>query len=217
MTIATCLACGEKKWGAFSKCKQCDYVPATGWEMSVSTIFSDHYIPVDQLAQLRSAIRADVRARQKHNWAFDTGAITLITSQFDDSTWRDPLTLRREAKQGIFTKQMNWHFTGPNGYRAEVMTRGKELPKGDFDALTQKAGLDAFFFESYSDGQLQTKQVTNTVWYCMADIMTCIERVGRGASLEVTVLITKAEKFTVAYLKEKHGIDLSSTIQARSP
>ena len=206
MTVAICLACGESKFGAFVGCKVCSFRPSTGWELAISQVCSDNVMPVSVLKQIAVDIDEDRLARQPHSWNFDEGADIYISRTFDDPTWRDMFSLTKLAKQSFFSKQMNWHFNGTDGYRCQVVTRGQEITKGEFDALKRENGEDVFFVEAHFSGKPNATQIDKAVWYCMADLNEYVERQVTSKSLEVAVLNEQGEHFTRNYLKRKHGV-----------
>jgi hypothetical protein len=212
LTTAVCLCCGEQKFGAFVQCGECSYAPLTGWELSISVICSDQLIPIPQLRSLAAHIGEDRNRGIRHDWRFDKGADVYITQMFDEPSWRDMLTLTRGAESGLFRRQMNWHFTGPDGDHSEIVTRGKELPRTEFNAIYKDSGADAFFVEAYNQGSLDASPVSKRRWYCARDINFCVSRRAQNLTLEAAVLNSEALNFTLNYLKRKDGIDLNSSL-----
>ena len=58
MTIALCTACGGKKFGAFSPCDECGFIPASAEEMAKSALLSDHYYSHSELDGICDAMKA---------------------------------------------------------------------------------------------------------------------------------------------------------------
>ena len=63
MTIATCMQCGEEKWGAVSPCEKCGFSPRTEDDIAWSMCVSDHYLSHETLVQIGEAIKAGKRPR----------------------------------------------------------------------------------------------------------------------------------------------------------
>ncbi|MDR5728592.1 MAG: hypothetical protein RB191_14295 [Terriglobia bacterium] len=58
MTIAICIQCGTRKFGAFSPCATCGFTPTTSTEQAKSVLLSDHHHTRDELDQLGSIIQS---------------------------------------------------------------------------------------------------------------------------------------------------------------
>ena len=52
MTIAICIKCGSKKFGAFNSCDTCKYRPTAPDDLAKSMVFTDHYFGDDQLGEI---------------------------------------------------------------------------------------------------------------------------------------------------------------------
>ncbi len=57
MTIALCLACGGRKFGAFNPCDECLWMPYTDEDRARSVMMSDHHFDEAQLTQYGAALR----------------------------------------------------------------------------------------------------------------------------------------------------------------
>lgn len=58
MTIAVCIACGTRKFGAFVPCPQCSFVPVAPLDRAKSLMLSDHSIPAAELDRMEEWIRS---------------------------------------------------------------------------------------------------------------------------------------------------------------
>lgn len=58
MTIALCTKCGAKKFGAFSPCKECGFVPTSYEERAKSVMLSDHHHTHTELDEIAKSIKA---------------------------------------------------------------------------------------------------------------------------------------------------------------
>ncbi|MBZ0136154.1 MAG: hypothetical protein K8I27_07265 [Planctomycetes bacterium] len=57
MTMAVCIKCGEEKFGAWTPCSKCDFMPETDEEMAKSVILTDHHMPPESLKQVSALIK----------------------------------------------------------------------------------------------------------------------------------------------------------------
>ncbi len=58
MTLAICIRCGAKKFGAFVRCDQCGFRPASEEDLAKSLMVTDHYFQPEALQQVASDISA---------------------------------------------------------------------------------------------------------------------------------------------------------------
>ena len=86
MTLAVCIACGAKKFGAFAPCPECRLEPDSEIEAAYSLALTDHYfasavldeisasirsgrprpsLPADQEEQLREAVRPFLNVKRR--------------------------------------------------------------------------------------------------------------------------------------------------------
>lgn len=56
MTVAVCLVCGERKFGAYLPCPACDWEPVDDEDKVRSTLLTDHYQPVQALERIGVAL-----------------------------------------------------------------------------------------------------------------------------------------------------------------
>jgi hypothetical protein len=52
MTIAVCVGCGAKKFGAWTSCGACGLIPQTENDVAYSLALTDHYFTVDVLDRI---------------------------------------------------------------------------------------------------------------------------------------------------------------------
>ena len=57
MTIAICTACGTRKFGAFTPCKECGFTPQSNEERAKSVLLSDHHFTHAQLDEIGNEIK----------------------------------------------------------------------------------------------------------------------------------------------------------------
>lgn len=58
MTLAVCVACGTRKFGALLPCPECGHVPGTPDEQAKAMILSDHVMDPDHLEGISARIRS---------------------------------------------------------------------------------------------------------------------------------------------------------------
>lgn len=58
MTMAVCIACGARKFGAFVPCPECRYAPQGAEEHAKALILSDHFLDATSLGGVASTLRA---------------------------------------------------------------------------------------------------------------------------------------------------------------
>jgi hypothetical protein len=54
MTIAVCVGCGSKKFGAWTTCRECGLLPHTEIDVAYSLVLTDHYFSREVLDQISS-------------------------------------------------------------------------------------------------------------------------------------------------------------------
>jgi hypothetical protein len=54
MTIAVCVGCGAKKFGAWTTCRACGLLPHTEIDVAYSLVLTDHYFSREVLDQISS-------------------------------------------------------------------------------------------------------------------------------------------------------------------
>jgi hypothetical protein len=58
MTLAICIQCGGRKFGAFAKCSECGFAPASEEEFAKSMMVTDHYFSREELEQIGNDTKA---------------------------------------------------------------------------------------------------------------------------------------------------------------
>ena len=57
MTIAVCAECGAQKFGAFSSCEHCGFIPSSSSDRAKAVLLSDHHYGRDELGAISAAIQ----------------------------------------------------------------------------------------------------------------------------------------------------------------
>ena len=178
MTQAVCIVCGASKVGAWTECRSCEFEPRTGIELVSSLAYSDQGRYKSVLNTLPGLISQQIAGLDGSGGAVSID-LSLIQEAIDwirNPSHRDPLTLRRGAKDGIFEKQLNVHEVGPDGYRSDVLTRGKDIDPAAFDAVRSSPDRELFVLLVYEHGQEQRQSVSKQQWYALHDLMLLQER-----------------------------------------
>ena len=58
MTVAVCLKCGEFKFGTFTPCPKCQYMPNDNESLTKHLLVSDHYHDSDSLKSIADRVKA---------------------------------------------------------------------------------------------------------------------------------------------------------------
>jgi hypothetical protein len=182
--------------------------------MAVSLVCSDQMIPPDQLASIGANLIADAMTQTRHEWRFDEGADIYISRRFEDPSWRDLFMLAREARHGLLHRELDFHYSDENGYRHEVVRRGRDVSKQQFDELS-KRGNGELFLISDGDQDVKPSITPKDIWYCSLDLNLYARRFDQDLSFEVRNLNEEAAAFTVSYLQRKHDIDMSPLLTLR--
>jgi hypothetical protein len=199
--------CGKKKFGAFNKCNSCNYDPETGWEMCVSMILSDTFLSEQDLDRYGEKIARGLAQASAFQFRFDKNSIDFIASHFANPTWRDPLTLVRQARNGWLRRRMNWHTVGPDGYVAKIVTRGKDVSCSTYDAVSADSRTDAFFVIEPENTPSDAKAVSKAAWYCVKDL----QFISSSEHLGFEELRQQARKFTTEFLDMR----ISANVRAK--
>jgi ribosomal protein L40E len=77
VTIAICIQCGTRKFGAFSPCAKCGFTPTASAEQAKSVLLSDHHHTRDELDQLGRTIQSG------HPIVYDATALALNERVFE--------------------------------------------------------------------------------------------------------------------------------------
>ena len=190
MTKAVCMNCGQLKFGAYLPCKQCGFRPATLFDLTMSEMYSDHYVDVDGLRKLSADVANNQRVANKELGSFrmETAVYELLEKRLADQSFRDMLTLVRKAKDRLFRKELNTHLIGPDGYESDVSVRGKHLDKKSFDAIRSVDDGNLYLSYHYDEGNRKMVAVSKRDWYILYDKMKLVERQAQGQSAYLAVL-----------------------------
>lgn len=161
----------------------------------------------------RSSARINCfRLSNLRRWAPTSSLIfseaSVTNGAFEDPSYRDIFTLHREARRGWLSKELDFHYSDECGYRHQVVRRGKDISKRQFDDLAKSKGSDVFLI-SDRDADLNPSITSKDIWYCCLDLNNYARRFGEDLSVAVRNLNGEAARFTVSYLQRKHGIDMS--------
>ena len=109
MTKAVCMNCGQLKFGAYVQCKACEFQPETLFDLTMSELYSDHYVNDDGLRKLSADIVNNQRVAKERvgSLRIDPAVYEVLEKRLADQSFRDMLTLVRRAKDGLFRKELN--------------------------------------------------------------------------------------------------------------
>ncbi len=212
MTKASCILCGNMKFGAFTKCKKCNFVPQTTWEFASSNISSDNYIEEKSLCELSKETNYKYENDIDEIVKFGGDSDILIEKMYSDPSYRDIFTISKPAKNSFFKKRMNFQFDGTDGYHVEIVTRGEEVPKEAFDILVKEYDGDAFFIETYEEGKKISSQVSKDKWYCFKDMYNYVGRNDSVKTKRQEALFKKGVFSLSAYMFNKYGFEITNII-----
>jgi hypothetical protein len=207
MTVKTCVVCGEIGHGVLVPCGHCGYRPQTGWEMGYSLLHSDHRQSRSALEKLSSEFRHRYNLTQPVWHSLSSSEIHYVLSFLETPDGRDVLELRCGAKNSFFVKQLNFHFTGPDGYEARIVQRGRDIGKSEYDEIARSHPADVFLLSAYEQGIRDERVVPKNIWYAMKDYFLLIERRMRGEEKMVSVITAHAQHHTLEFLAGK-GLDI---------
>ena len=94
MTIAICMSCGDKKFGAYGPCESCGFDPTTAEELALPLIFTDHYLSFDKLDEVGQLIKAGELS------AVDPATISSLATLLRSTSIVKVLELARASKKG---------------------------------------------------------------------------------------------------------------------
>jgi hypothetical protein len=77
MTIAICIQCGTRKFGAFSPCAKCGFTPTSSTEQAKSVLLSNHHHTRDEIDQLCKMIQSG------HAIVYDASVLALNERVFE--------------------------------------------------------------------------------------------------------------------------------------
>jgi hypothetical protein len=177
MTVAVCMVCASKKFGAWTRCQSCDFAPRTILDLTLSLEYSDRGSYRSRLDALSGALRKNIEVLEHGgDFKLDELIIDSVSAHIDDPSWRDSITLKRTAKDSFLTKRLNVHETGTDGYSSYVLERGKNIDKDKFDAIRRTGDGDLYLAVFYVNGERTAKAVKKSQWYALFDKMILAER-----------------------------------------
>lgn len=173
MTQAVCIVCGDQKVGAWTHCPHCRFRPETVLELITALAFSDQGQYRLRLGELPRFVQQQIAALEKGDgsFTFDMSMIPLVERGLKDPSFRDVLTLKRVARDGLLSKQLNMHEVGPDGYAAHVLQRKRDIGAHEFDAIRSVGDGDLYVIVVYESGERQQHAVAKDRWYAVHDIM----------------------------------------------
>jgi hypothetical protein len=84
MTIAVCAECGAQKFGAFSSCEHCGFIPSSSSDRGKAVLLSDHHHTRDELNTISKAIRAGKKIEyDEESLATYQAALSLLETDAD--------------------------------------------------------------------------------------------------------------------------------------
>jgi hypothetical protein len=190
MTKAVCMSCGQLKFGAYTKCSFCGFTPATLLDLTMSEVYSDHYVADNQLETLSARIRSTRKAVEEKQGTIDmdTSIYMLLEKRLADQSFRDMMTLTKKAADGMFRKELNIHLIGTDGYESRIALRGRDLDAEAFDAARSTGDGDLYLSYHYKAGRRQTTAVTKRVWYIIYDKLLLLDRQARSRTAYLAML-----------------------------
>lgn len=152
MTQSICIVCRSYKFGAWTTCKQCCFRPRTIFDLAISITRIIESIGY-QLQHLSSIVaKHDRDLEEGGTLQFDVSIFDRISTFIKEPSWRDVLSLRRAAKDGLSKKELNLHEVGPDGYRSLVLRRNRDIGAHAFDAIRSVRDGDAYAIVAYTSG-----------------------------------------------------------------
>lgn len=207
MTINACILCGEIGRGILIPCKMCGYKPTTSWEMAFAIYNSDHNLTRDSVLKAGSGFSERYLASKPVFFRFSPEDEKKLLRFLAEPDGRDVLELRRGAKNGFLSRQLNFHFVGPDGYESKIVTRGKDLPKKEFDSIARLGSMDVFLIRDNFDGNGQGRIIDKDMWYAIKDDFDLLGRLSKNKDKMMSAVIAMARHHTLNYL-ESRGLDL---------
>jgi hypothetical protein len=155
---------------------------------------SGHY--ASRLSELPAFIRRQHDALEGGTSSFtlDRSILQQVNAAIKDPSFRDMLTLRRAAKNSVFSKQLNLHEVGPDGYR------GRDVERRAFDAIKSVDDGDLYVIVVYEDGVRRQVGVPKDRWYAGYDLNILVERKLLNRSKLQQVYEELCESLIEAYL-----------------
>lgn len=127
-------------------------------------VYSDHRASERELSELSLQLGSLFKSGEK--FSLDEEIVSHVGKQMLEPSWRDLMTILKNAKGVFLEKKVDFHFFGTDGYEHQVLSikSGKE-----FDEICTSGGNDLFFFRFYEKGDKIDYQVTKPTWYALRD------------------------------------------------
>lgn len=207
VTVNACVVCGEIGTGILLPCRKCGYKPTTSWEMAFAAYNSDHNLSRESVLAAGNAISDRYKISKPVFFRFSPDDARKLSRFLAEPSGRDILELRRAAKNGFLKRQLNFHIVGPDGYESIAVTRGKELPKKEFDSIVKLGSTDVFMIRAYVDGEPQDSVIDKDIWYAVKDHFNLLDRLIVNEGKMLSVISAMARHHTVNFLASR-GLDL---------
>ena len=178
MTQAICISCGHAKFGAYVRCLNCDFVPSTLLDLTMSEAYSDQRVRTAELDALAAHVRQSrkVVEEKRGTLEVDVSIFNLLEERLGDQSFRDPLVLIKNARDALFTKELNVHLIGTDGYVSQIARRGNDLDPTVFDDIRETGDGDLYLTYFYKEGRRHETSVTKRLWYIVYDKLLLIDR-----------------------------------------
>jgi hypothetical protein len=186
VTQAICIICGIEKFGAWTDCPHCNFRPETVLELALAYSDSGRYR--DRLREVSRFVKQQKATMEtgKGSMPFDISMIKSVQHAIRNPDFRDILTLKRIAKDTLFSRQLNLHEIGPDGYRAHVLKRKRDIGASEFDAIRSIGDGNLYVIVSYDNGVRRQAAVSKDKWYGAYDLMLLVEReIGSRPKLQI--------------------------------
>lgn len=189
MTRAVCIICGTPKFGAWTRCDNCSFIPLTVVELITAIAYSDNGKYRNQLDQLSAHVRQQLAVLERTTgqpFVIDPELIAQTIKAIQEPSFRDVHTLTRKASTGFFKKQLNHHSIGPDGYQSHVLTRGRDIGWKEFDAIRSTGDGDLYVMVVYENGLPRETAIPKDRWYAIFDLHILADRsVTRRSKLQL--------------------------------
>ena len=144
----------------------------------MSEAYSDRRARADDLEFLSARVRQSRKVVEEKRGTLDVdiSIFMLLEERLRDQSFRDPMVLIKKATDGVFTKELNVHLIGADGYESQVARRGTDLDPAVFDATRKSGDGDLYLSYHFKAGQRRETAVTKRVWYIIYDKLLLLER-----------------------------------------
>lgn len=207
MTVNACIVCGKIGTGILLPCRECGYKPTTGWEIAFAAHNSDHSLSREAVMAAGAATSERYKTSRPAFFRFSAADEHKLSRFLAEPSGRDILELRRGAKNGFVRRQLNFHFIGPDGYESKVITRGKDIPKEEYNIIAKNGSTDVFLITTYINGDRKDQVIEKDIWYAMKDYFNLLDRLTKNESKMLLAVSAMARQHTLNYLASR-GLDL---------